>query len=210
LSLLELRTEIERRTQEEVSKTIEEGKREAERISVEGLAKAQALRNERTKALARELDEQERAELATTRMDLKGKLLEFKSEWCRRVFEEAEKRVAQQAKASGQDYRELLSKLALEGISKLRGSQFVVEVESKDVEAVRKALKAIQEKAGKIKSKDVVLRVEAVSGATVGGVIVTTEDKTQSYNNLLEARISMATRNLVGETYRILFEGVKE
>lgn len=210
MSLLELRTEIERRTQEEVSKIIEEGKREAEKISAEAQAKARALRDERVKALARELDEQERAELATTRMDLKGKLLEFKFEWCKRVFEEAEKRVSQIAKGGGQEYRELLSKLTLEGISRLRGSQFVVEVNPRDVEAIRKNLKAIQQKASKIKNKEVALRIGSLSATTLGGIIVTTEDRTQSYNNTLEARISAATRNLVGETYRILFGEMKE
>lgn len=210
MSLLELRTEIERRTQEEVAKIIEDGSKEAQGIVAEAQAKAQSLRDERTKALARELDEQERAELATTRMDLKGKLLEFKSDWCRRVFEEAEKRISQIAKASGQEYRELLSKLTLEGIAKLRGNQFVVEVNAQDVEAVKKALKSIQEKAGKIKNKDVVLGLTTTSGVTMGGVVVTTEDKTQSYNNLLEARISAATSNLVSTTYRILFEEGKE
>jgi len=210
LSLLELRTEIERKAQEEISKIIESAKREAERILAEATAKSEALRNERTKTLMTELEAEERADMAITRMNWKGNLLRLKSEWCKRVFEEAEKRISQIAKNGGQEYRELLSKLILEGIQALSGKRFVVEANSRDVEAIRKELKALQERAAKIKNDEVVLRVGTLSNIVSGGVVVSVEDGAQSYNNLLDARFSAATRKLAGEVYKILFGESKD
>ncbi len=210
MSLLELRTEIERKAQEEISKIIESAKREAERILAEATAKSEALRNERTKTLMTELEAEERADMAITRMNWKGNLLRLKSEWCKRVFEEAEKRISQIAKNGGQEYRELLSKLILEGIQALSGKRFVVEANSRDVEAIRKELKALQERAAKIKNDEVVLRVGTLSNIVSGGVVVSVEDGAQSYNNLLDARFSAATRKLAGEVYKILFGESKD
>ena len=85
-----------------------------------------------------------------------------------------------------------------------------MQANSADAETIRKELKAIQEKAAKIKSDNVVIRTETLPNATSGGVVVSVEDGTQSYNNLLEARFSAATRNLTGEVYKILFGEEKE
>lgn len=202
-----MRTEIERKAQEEVSKIIDSAKGEAERIAAEAAAKAEALRDERKKALMRELDAEERAELATSRMDRKGELLRLKSGWSNRVFEEAEKRISQIAENTGQEYRELLSKFILEGIAALKGNKFVVEANSRDVEAIRKELKTILERAAEIKNDKVALQTRTLSTAALGGVVVSTEDGVQYYNNVLEARLSAATRNLAGEVYKILFGG---
>lgn len=210
MSILQLKTEIDRKAQEEISKIIESAKIESDRICAEAAASAEALRIEKTKALERELDAQEKTELATSRMDRKAELLRLKSGLCDSVFEEAKKRIAQVAKDSGQEYRELLSKLTLEGIAALNGKRFVVQANSADVETIRKELKTIQEKAAKIKGDDVVIRTETLPNATLGGVVVSVEDGTRSYNNLLEARFSAATRNLTGEVYKILFGEEKE
>jgi vacuolar-type H+-ATPase subunit E/Vma4 len=210
LSTPELRAEIERKAQEEISKIIENAKTEAEAVTAEATAKSQALSAERKKALTRELEAQEKAELATLRMDRKGELLRLKSELCDRVFEEAEKKISQIAEMGSQEYRELLSRLTVEGIAALSGKSFVVQANSRDVEAIQKELKTIKTKAAKIKYTDVVLRIENLPSRTLGGLVVSVEDGTQSYNNLLEARFSIAKRNLAWKVYETLFGEEKD
>jgi vacuolar-type H+-ATPase subunit E/Vma4 len=210
LSTPELRSEIERKAQEEISKIIENAKREAEAITAEATAKSEAQGAERKKALTRELEAQEKTELATLRMDRKGELLRLKSELCDRVFEEAQKRISKIAASDSKGYIELLSRLSVEGIAALSGKSFVVQANSRDVDAIQKELKTIKTKAAKIKNTEVALRIDTLPGKTLGGVVVSVEDGTQSYNNLLEARFTIAKRNLAWNVYETLFGEEKE
>jgi len=208
LSLQELQSEIERKAEEEASKILEAAKQEAERIVGEATAKAASLREERTKALKKELDAREKAELAISRMDRKGDLLRAKSGWAERVFEAAEKRIGKIAETGGPEYHELLSTLILEGITELNGSKFLVETTSRDKEAISKALGTITERASKIKKSKVVLQVWVLQTRTLGGVVVSTEDRVQYFNNTLEARLLAASRKLEGEIRTMLFGSV--
>ena len=209
MSLLELKGEIEKKAQEDITKIIESAKGEAEKIIAEANARAEAFRDQRMKALQRELDAQEKVELATSRMNQKGELLLLKSKWANSVFQEAEKRISEIAENTGQEYEEFLIKLILEGITSLKGNKFVIEANSRDLKTVRKQLSTIIERASKIKNQKVMLETAAISTATLGGLVVSKEDGTQSYNNALEARLSAATLNLAGKVYKILFEGDK-
>lgn len=206
MSVLELRTEIEKKATEEASRILENAKEEAERIIAEANAKTDTLRDEKTKTLMRALDTEERAELAVARMDRKGEILQLKSEWANRVFEEAGKRMAEMSEKSSPEYREVLSKLILEGIVKMRGNRFVVEANSRDVEAIRKEVKIVSERAAKMKNERIDLQVKTQPTISLGGVVVSTEDKTQYYNNTLEACLSYAQQNLTGEVYKIIFK----
>jgi vacuolar-type H+-ATPase subunit E/Vma4 len=205
LSLQELRTEIERKAQEEATGILEKAKKEAQRIITESNVKAAKLREERTEALTVELDAQQRTELAIARMDQKGELLQLQSQWVNRVFEEVGKRIAKMAENNGQDYHEVLTKLILEGILKLNGNKFIVEANSRDRKTIEQSLRTIEEKAGKIKKSKVVLQTGTQQVGSVGGVIISAEDGAQYFNNTLEARLSAATRNLGGEVYKMLF-----
>jgi len=209
LSLLELKGEIGKKAQEDVAKIIESAKGEAEKIIAEANARAEAFRDQRTKALQRELDAQEKVELATSRMNQKGELLLLKSNWTNSVFQEAEKRISEIAENTGQEYEEFLIKLILEGITSLKGNKFVIEANSRDLKTIRKQLSTIIDRASKIKNQKVMFETAAISTATLGGLVVSKEDGTQSYNNALEARLSAATLNLAGKVYKILFEGDK-
>jgi len=206
LSLQELQSEIERKADEEASRILEASKQEADRIIAEANAKAQSLRDERTKALERELDARERAELAVARMDHKGELLRIKSGWVKRVLEEAEKRIAEMAEKGGREYHELLGSLILEAVTKTNGNKFNVEVSVRDKEAIKHAFETIAAKAGKIKKEEVVLQLETLQTRTLGGVVVSTADRGQYFNNTLEARLSTAARTVEGAVYKILFE----
>ena len=161
--------------------------------------------------MKRELDAQEKAQLAIARMERKGELLQVKANWAKRIFDEAEKKLGEMAQERGREYHELLNNLVLEGIKKIDGTKFIVEVNSRDKEIVKPILNTITQKAGKIKNSEIVLRMESLQSRTIGGVVVSTEDRTQYFNNTLEALLSTVARAIEGTVYKILFgTGVNE
>lgn len=205
MSLQELQNEIERKAEEESTRILAAAKQEAQNIIAEATSKAASLNATRANALDMKLVAREKAELAITRMDRRGDLLRVKYEWTKRVLEEAEKRITKMADDNAQEYHKLLSNLILEGITKLKGHKFTVETNSRDKEAVSKSLETIAERAGKIKNAKVVLQMETLQTRTLGGVVVSTEDKVEYFNNTLEARLSAASRNVEGRVRRTLF-----
>jgi vacuolar-type H+-ATPase subunit E/Vma4 len=117
LSIQELKGEIDRKSQEEISAVLENAKKEAENIITQANTKAEALKIEKERSIARESEAKERAELATIRIDRKGELLRKRSELCDRVFDEAEKRITQIAESAGPEYRDFIVKLTVQGPS---------------------------------------------------------------------------------------------
>jgi vacuolar-type H+-ATPase subunit E/Vma4 len=61
----------------------------------------------------------------------------------------------------------------------------VAEVNSKDVDAIKRESKSILDKAAKMKNERIELEVKTLT-TSMGGVIISTEDKTRYYNNTLE------------------------
>jgi len=143
--------------------------------------------------------------LAIARMKRKGELLRVKSEWGKRVFEEVEKRVMKMTEKSGPEYSELLSNLTLDGIAAMSGTKFLIEVSSRDKEIISHALGSIQARAGKIRNGNITLQIGTLQARTLGGVVLSTEDRVQYFNNTLEARLSAASQNLEGVIRKILF-----
>ena len=206
MSLQALQSEIERKAQQEAASILETARVEAEKILAEANAKAANLRDERTKAIRREIDAKEKAELAIARMDRKGDLLRVKSGWTNRVFEEVEKRVTKMAENGGREYDELLANLILEGVTKMNGSKFIVETNPRDKEAISHLLGTITERASKVKNDKITLHLETLPTRTLGGAVVSTEDRLQYFNNTLEARLAAASQKLEGTIRQILFE----
>ena len=205
MSLQALQSEIDRKAQEEASSILETARAEAEKIVAEANTQAANLRDERTKALRREIDAQEKAELAVARMDRNGELLRVKSGWTTRVFEEVEKRITKMAGSGGREYNELLANFTLEGISKMNGSKFIIETSLRDKEAISHLLETITERASKVKNEKVTLHLETLPTRTLGGAVVSTEDRVQYFNNTLEARLAAASQKLEGTIREILF-----
>jgi len=205
LSLQALQSEIDRKAQEESSKILAAARAEGERIIAEANTKAANLRDERTKALLSEIDAQEKSQLAIARMDGKGDLLRVKSRWTNQVFGEVQKRIAKMAESGGREYNELLANLTLEGINQMNGNKFIVEMNSRDKEAISKLLGTITEKASKLKNDKVTIQLDTLQTKTVGGAVVSTEDRVQYFNNTLDARLDAASRKLEGTIRQILF-----
>lgn len=205
MSLQQLQAEIDQKADAEISKIVEGANLEAQKIIADAQLKAESLRDERKRTVMRDFETEGRAQLAVTRMHWKGELLKLKREWAGRVLDEAEKRIAEISEKGGAEYRQLLGRLILEGVAKLKGNQFNVETNSRDLKLIEKDLTTILEKAAKIKGNEVRIQTNSPSKPGLGGVIVSMQDGNQYFNNTLEARLSTVTQNLAGEVQKILF-----
>jgi vacuolar-type H+-ATPase subunit E/Vma4 len=205
LSIQALEAEIERKAEQEASSIRATAEAEAQKIVDEAAAKGAGLRDERLKALQREINAQEKAELAVARMGRKGDLLRVKSKWAERVIEEAEKRITKMADSGGQEYHELLANLTIDGITKMNGNKFTVEVTPRDNGAISSLLETITARASKLKDDKVAIQLGTLKTKSLGGVVVSTEDGVQYFNNTLEARLSAASRQLEATIHEILF-----
>jgi len=207
LSLSSIKSEIDKKTDEEISKILESAKHEAEGLIAQANARAEIIRKERSSALTKEMEEQERSQLAILRMNLRGELLRLKQKWSSRVFEEAERRIEQVAEKDGPEYQELLRKLVLEGIAHLKGDRFIVEANSSDQEMIAGDLRIISEQATKLLKENVQIQTRLAPNTGLGGVVIYSEDGRQQYDNTLDARIFAASQNLAGQINKILFGG---
>ena len=205
MSLSAIKSEIDQKTEQEISKILENAKREAEGVIAQANARAEAIRRERSEALEKQSDEEERSQLAILRMNLRGDILRLKQKWGGLVFERAEERIKQLAEKDGPEYRELLRKLVLEGIANLRGNRFIVEVNPRDQNMIAEDLRIISEKATKTKREQVHLQTRLMPRTGLGGVVVYAEDGTQQYDNTLDSRLLAASQNLAGQINKILF-----
>ncbi|HUK27526.1 MAG TPA: V-type ATP synthase subunit E family protein [Candidatus Acidoferrales bacterium] len=198
-----LQIEIDKKGEEQVSKIIGDAKEEARGIIEEANSRASALKVERTKSLTNELNAKEVSELSALRMKEKAEILRLRHEWMNRSFEEAEKRIALIAEKGAREYQQLLAALILEGVSKLKGNKFVVGANSRDLKLIKDQLTAITENASQFKN-EIHLDLQP-SEVGRGGVVVSTVDGRQYYNNTLDARLAATRQNFAGEVNRILF-----
>ncbi len=203
MSLTELRAEIDKKAEEEIRRVLEDARLQAKEIIAEADAKADGIRKERFQAMIEDMEEEAKSRLAMIRMDMKGEVLKRKQEWASKVLERARERVAEMVQNDGPDYAKLLVKLTLEGIAGLKGDKFVIQASPKDLEIIRRNLEPISERAAKIRHSEVQLETSSLSETVLGGIVVSTEDGAQSFNNTLDARL--AVPQLTSTIYRSLF-----
>ena len=205
MSLSAIKSEIDQKTEHEISKIVENAKHEAESLIAQANERAEAIRRERSKALEKEFDEEERSQLAILRMSLRGDMLRLKQKSSSLVVERAEERIKQLAEKDGPEYREVLRKLVLEGAARLKGNRFIVEANPRDQKMITEDLRIISEKATKTKKEQVHLQTRHTPKIGLGGVVVYAEDGTQQYDNTLDARLMAASHDLAGQINKVLF-----
>ncbi len=205
MSILQIRSHIEKETESEVQDILQKAQAEARTIIEDAKKKAAALVEEHKQKQAMENLSRERSELAILRMNQKGELTKVKAEWLDRIFNEARKRLDVLAEeADSPAYRDFLTSLVVEGTTKMKGSTFTIQSNPQASELLRKNLKAITKRITEEKGEEVELQIESQPDFPPG-VIIHSYDKHQYYNNTLDARLTGARQSLSGELYSLLF-----
>lgn len=206
MSILEIKSHIEKETEREVQDVLQKAEAEAKTIIEEAKRKAEELLQEQKNKRAKEVLAEERSELAVLRMSHRAELIKVKAQWLDRAFEEAQNRIGELVKdADSASYKQFVTGLVVEGAVRIKGSKIFIQSDSVTTEFLKKNMKSISKMISDAKREEVELGLESVRD-TPPGVIVRSADKRQYYNNTLEARLSEARQNLSGELYGMLFK----
>ncbi|MGQ9543152.1 MAG: V-type ATP synthase subunit E [Candidatus Bathyarchaeia archaeon] len=206
MSAEKIREYIEKETEAEVKRIIENAEAEARRIIEEAKERASARLEElRHKRLVERLA-RERSELSIMRMTQRAELIKIKTEWLNRVFDEAYKRIGEMAKDPGStSYRNFLMGLVVEGATALRGSKLLLKADTESGKFLQRSLKELSDKISEMKGERVELEVESQPNSPLG-VIIQSSDGRRYYSNTLEARLARVRERIGGSIYNMLFK----
>ncbi len=208
MSIAEIKSHIEKETELEVQDILQKAEIEAKTIIEDATKKAATIREEQRQRRILENLARERSELAILRISQKAKTSQTKAEWLDRAFQEAQKRINELARETNSPAnKELLTGLVVEGVTKMKGSKFVIQSNQATSDLLKKTLREISRAISETKG-DVELQILSDQN-TPQGVIIQSADRLEYYNNTLESRLSAAKQRLRGEIYDLLFKEVK-
>jgi vacuolar-type H+-ATPase subunit E/Vma4 len=207
LSTSDLKSYIEKGTSSEIEEIFRKADSEAKNIVEDSKQKATALLKEQEQKIVQENLAKKRSELAILRMNQKSELVRVKSNWFDRAFQDAEKKLKElieEPASSG--YKKFLTNIVVEGVSKMKGSKFIIQSDRKTNDLLKKNNITISKEISKTKGKNIELQFEQNPNISLG-VIIHSEDKRQYFNNTLDARLAGVRERLGGQVYTLLFKG---
>ncbi|MFC1505822.1 V-type ATP synthase subunit E [Thermoproteota archaeon] len=208
MSITNFVTHIEKETKSEIEEIQRKSENEANQIVEESKKKAQTIIEEQKHKMAQEKLTRERSELAILRMKQNTELVKTKSEWLDRAFDEAQKKLFELLKdTNSPTYKKFLNDIVVEGIVSMKGSKFIIQSNQKTNDLLRKNSTTITKSASKAKGENIDLKFEQNPDIRIG-VIIQSDDKSQYYNNTLEARLTATRESFGGDVYTLLFERV--
>ena len=206
MSIMEIKSHIEKETELEVQEIIQKAEDEARTIIEETRKRAATIRGEQEQKRTQENLSKERSELSILRISQKAKTSQVKAKLLDRTFEEAQKRINELTRdPSSPTCKELLTELVVEGVSKMKGSKFVIQSNQATGDLLKKNLKEISKRTSEIKGEEVELKI-LPNPATPPGVIIQSTDEVEYFNNTLGSRLTGARERLRGEIYDLLFK----
>jgi vacuolar-type H+-ATPase subunit E/Vma4 len=124
--------------------------------------------------------------LGQTELEGRKNLMTARAEALSKVYNSVEKKLMEIADGISKeyDYGVILNKLVVEGASAMGGSEFVVSVNKRDMNYLRKNLKKI---CGAL--KDATLRLDEKPSDVLSGVVVKNPSGNKIYYNTLEGRL---------------------
>ena len=124
------------------------------------------------------------------------------------LFEEARKKLAAEASSSPDKYKEILTKLVLEGAYAMQEPKLQIRVRKADVAAAKDALKAASEEYKKATGEAVELALDeanALPEGSAGGAVIVGGGGKITIDNTLEARLALVEHNALPAVRETLF-----
>jgi vacuolar-type H+-ATPase subunit E/Vma4 len=205
LSILQIKSHIQKETELEIQDILQRAEVEARTIIEDAKNKAATLMEEQKQKLSIQSLAAQRSELAILRMNQKAELTKLKADWLNQAFEKAHSQLRTLAEeVDSNSYKELLISLVLEGMVKMKGAKFTIQSDNQGSELLRRNLKIITKKVSEEKGTMVELEIES-NPDLPPGAIIQSSDKRQYYNSTLDAILTGAKQRLSGTVYEALF-----
>jgi len=205
-----LRSQIKFMQEIEAKEIIEDATEQARKIVKEAEEKAAKVRSRKTKEVSENLLDKEASELDSTRLEGKRKISDVKFQLQDEALNLAMERLKEISKDSSSSYRQNLKKSIVKAAMKIRAVDLEILVNSRDCEFVKDKIAELKREISKLKGAQVSLKVGEEALNVMGGAIVQDKDRRQIFNNTLEAKLTMARQELLGEISASLFEGMED
>ncbi|EPE08135.1 vacuolar atp synthase subunit e [Ophiostoma piceae UAMH 11346] len=124
------------------------------------------------------------------------------------LFEEARSKLAEEASSSPAKYKEILTKLVLEGAYAMQEPKLQIRVRKADAAAAKDALKAASEEYKKATGEAVELTLDeanALPEGSAGGAVIVGGNGKITIDNTLEARLALVEHNALPAVRETLF-----
>lgn len=205
-----LKSQIKFMQEIEAKEIIEDATEQAKRIIKEAEEKAAKIKSQKTKEVSENLNEKEAAELDSARLEEKKKISNAKSQLQDEALTQAMEKLKKISSDSSPRYRESLKKLIIKAATAIRATDLEILINSRDREFIKGRLAELKKDISRLKGVQVSLKVSEETLNTIGGAIVRDKDKRQIFNSTLEAGLTKARQELLGEISASLFEDIKD
>jgi V/A-type H+-transporting ATPase subunit E len=205
-----LRFQIKFLQEIEAKEIIEDATEQARRIIKEAEEKAAKIKSQKTKEVSENLHEKEAAELDSARLEEKKKISNAKSQLQDEALTQAMEKLKKISIDSSARYQESLKKLIIKAAAEIRATDLEILINSRDREFIKDRLAELKKDISRLKGAQVSLKVGEETLNTIGGAIVRDKDKRQIFNSTLEAGLTKARQELLGEISASLFEDIED
>lgn len=194
----------------EAKEIIEDATEQARRIIKEAEEKAAKTKSQKTKEVSENLREKEAAELDSARLEEKKKISNAKSQLQDEALTQAIEKLKKITSDSSPRYQESLKKLIIKAAVEIRATDLEILINSRDREFIKDRLAELKKNISRLKGAQVSLKVSEETLDTIGGAIVRDKTKRQIFNSTLEAGLTKARQELLGEISASLFEDIED
>jgi len=205
-----LKSQIKFMQEMEAKEIIEDATEQARKIMKEAEEKAAKIKSKKTKEVSENLNEKEAAELDSARLEEKKKISNAKSQLQDEALTQAMEKLEKISSDSSPRYQESLKKLIMKAAAKIRATDLEILINSRDREFIKDRLAELKKDISRLKGTQVSLKVSDEALKTIGGAIVRDKDKRQIFNSTLEAGLTKARQELLGEISASLFEETED
>ena len=205
-----LKSQIKFMQEMEAKEIIEDATEQARKIIKEAEEKAAKIKTKKTKEVSENLNEKEAAELDSARLEEKKKISNAKSQLQDEALTQAMEKLKKISSDSSPRYQESLKKLIMKAAAKIRATDLEILINSRDREFIKDRLAELKKDISRLKRTQVSLKVSDEALKTIGGAIVRDKDKRQIFNSTLEAGLTKARQELLGEISASLFEETED
>jgi len=197
--------EIERKTEEQIQKILQEAKMKAEAI----IKKAQ---EEFEREFQHELHSRilllTRQIIGRAEYEGRVELLKAKDEIVRKIYRKVSEKLQRiiDGKEPGIDYKEILYRLLKKAVSNIPDDEIIIITNSRDKGLLSKHLREIETRLQSELARNIKLLLDEKEINCMGGVIARNKDNTYIYLNTLDGRLKTAIEKLRTRLNKDLFK----
>lgn len=206
MSLEYLKIGIKRISEIEVSDISKSGDKEVQNIISKSEEEYKEIYNRRISDKEDELQKIFENELAEYENEMKKRILKEKYNILEDIFVEVKNELNIFKKEKKSNYADVLKKYIVEGISKLKGENFIIIANREDKDIIIKSLDDIKKNYIENIKKELILNVSEDEAENIGGVIIYTNDMKSYYNNTFDAKLEILKRTKWSELLSKLFK----